>query len=139
MYRSDSAFEDCTSLESVTLDSVIAIEDAAFMGCYSLTEVEISSYCTMIGEGAFCNTDMLETVVCHAVKPPFIKTDNPDGSYVFAGASEYLTIYIPNGSLSDYTDPDYFVKNASGYSEPIKSTVNWWYQEYTRQLTVMTN
>ena len=138
-YLGASAFEDCTSLESVTLESVIAIEDAAFMGCYSLTEVEISSYCTMIGEGAFCNTDMLETVVCHAVKPPFIKTDNPDGSYVFAGASEYLTIYIPNGSLSDYTDPDYFVKNASGYSDPIKSTVNWWYQEYTGQLTVMTN
>lgn len=138
-YLGASAFEDCTSLESVTLESVIAIEDAAFMGCYSLTEVEISSYCTMIGEGAFCNTDMLETVVCHAVKPPFIKTDNPDGSYVFSGASEYLTIYIPNGSLSDYTDPDYFVKNASGYGDPIKSTVNWWYQEYTRQLTVMTN
>lgn len=134
-----SAFEDCTSLQSVTLDSIVTIEDAAFMGCYELTDVEISSYCTMIGEGAFCNTDMLETVICHAIKPPFIKTDNPDGSYVFSGASESLSIYIPDGSLSYYTDPNYFVNNESGYSDPIKSTVNWWYQEYPGNLTIMKN
>lgn len=136
-YLGASAFEDCSSLQSITLDSIITIDDAAFMGCYELMEVEISSYCTMIGEGAFCNTDMLETVYCYAVNPPFLKTDNSDGSYVFSGASEYLVIYIPDGSLSSYTDSNYFVNNDSGYSAPIKSTVNWWYQEYTGQLVTM--
>ena len=130
-YLGASAFEDCTSLEYVSLDSIIAIEDAAFMGCYNLISVEIASSCIMIGEGAFCNTDMLETVYCYAENPPFLKTDNPDGSFVFSGASESLCIYIPEGSLSAYTDPNYFVTNDSGYSDPIKSTVNWWYQEYT--------
>ena len=132
-----SAFEDCGSLQSVTLDAIITIDDAAFMGCYSLEYVEISSACTMIGEGAFCNAESLETVICHAAIPPFIKTDNPDGSFVFDCTADNLCIYIPSGSMSAYTDSNYFVKNPSGYTSPIQTTVNWWYQEYTGKLQVM--
>lgn len=138
-YIEASAFEDCYSLTSITLDSVIEIYDAAFMGCSSLEFVEISSNCIMIGEGAFCNAESLETVICRAVKPPFIKTDNTDGSYVFDEAPDTLCIYIPNGSLSYYTDPVYFITNPSGYASPVQTTVNWWYQEYTSNLKVSAN
>ena len=136
-YIGASAFEDCISLTSITLDSIVEIYDAAFMGCSSLEYVEISSDCIMIGEGAFCNAESLETVICHAVKPPFIKTDNTDGSYVFDCTSDDLCIYIPNGSLSDYTDPNYFVSNPSGYGAPVQATVNWWYQEYDGFLKII--
>lgn len=137
-YLGASAFEDCTSLESINLDSIEIIEDAAFMGCTSLNTVVISGNCTMIGEGAFCNAESLETVYCYAVKPPFIKTDNSDGSYVFDATADNLCIYIPSGSLSDYTNQEYF-KNNTEYTSPIKATVNWWYQEYTGNLQVMQN
>ena len=138
-YISDGAFRGCTSLPEVVLDSVITIGDNAFMGCTKLTSAVISENCTMIGEGAFCNNSRLQTVTCYAVLPPFIKTDNTDGSYVFDRAHKNLKVYIPNGSMGDYTDPKYFVKNNSGYTSPVQSTINWWYQEYTGKLQVMEN
>lgn len=137
-YIDNNAFENCISLQSITLDSIVTIDDAAFFGCTSLTSVEISSQCTMIGEGAFCNANSLKTVICHAVKPPFIKTDNSDKSYVFDKASSELVIYIPNesNSYNYYTDQYYFVNNNSGYTSPVKATVNWWYEEYIGKLRV---
>ena len=133
------AFEDCESLQSILLNSVITIDDAAFMGCYALSYVEISANCIMIGEGAFCNARALETVICRATTPPFLKTDNEKKSYVFDETHKNLVIYIPDGSMDNYTDPNYFVNNPSGYTSPVQSTVNWWYQEYTGKLRVMTN
>lgn len=136
-YIDDGAFRSCTSLQTVALNSVITIGDNAFMACSKLTSVEISNVCTMIGEGAFCNASRLQKVTCHAILPPFIKTDNTDGSYVFDGTHKNLIIYIPDGSMGDYTDLNYFVNNPSGYNPPVQATVNWWYQEYTGKLQVM--
>ena len=138
-YIEDGAFRNCRNLQSVSLDSIITIGDNAFMGCSKLTSAIISENCTMIGEGAFCNASRLQKVSCYAVLPPFIKTDNADGSYVFDGTHKNLVIYIPDGSMDNYTDPNYFVNNPSGYTSPVQSTVNWWYQEYTGKLRVMTN
>lgn len=138
-YISDGAFRNCTKLPAVSLNSVITIGDNAFMGCSKLTSAVISEICTMIGEGAFCNATRLQTVTCHSMLPPFIKTDNTDGCYVFDGTHKNLSIYIPNGAMGNYTDPDYFIKNSSGYSSPVQATVNWWYQEYTGKLKVMEN
>ena len=133
-YIGANAFEECTSLGNtsqgaINLSSIISIEDGAFWGCDGLTRVDISEYCRMIGEGAFCNATNLETVYCYADIPPFIKTDNSDGSFVFDATSENLCIYIPYESYIDYTNPDYFINN-SGYDSSIKATINWWYNEY---------
>ena len=128
-YLNMGAFRGCTNLETIELESVITIDDNAFMDCYSLNSVVISEYCTMIGEGAFCNATSLETVYCYAVLPPFIKTDNTKGSYVFDSTSEDLCIYIPLGSLDDYIDEYYFEDHE--YDDPIiMAHINWWYQEY---------
>lgn len=130
------AFRSCTSLTSITLESVITIEDNAFMDCSSLTSAVISENCTMIGEGAFCNAVNLETVYCYATKPPFIKTDNTDKSYVFDNTHKNLIIYIPQGSKRDYTNRNYFKNNT--FDDPnVKATVNWWQQEYRSKLVEM--
>lgn len=128
-YLGVSAFENCSSLPSIVLNSVVTIEDAAFMGCSGLTSAVISKHCTMIGEGAFCNATNLESVYCNAVKPPFIKTDNPGGSYIFDSTSSNLCIYIPDGSYGDYTN-EYYFENNTGYGSSIRATVNWWFVEY---------
>ena len=132
-YLGSGAFRSCTSLETITLESVIIIDDNAFMDCSGLTSVVISENCTMIGEGAFCNATSLKTVYCHAVNPPFIKTDNGDKSYVFDNTHKSLVIYIPTGSLKVYTNRNYF--KGHKYDDPkVKAEVNWWYQDYRGKL-----
>lgn len=123
------AFRSCTSLEIIDLGSVEVIDDNAFMDCSSLTEVNISENCRMIGEGAFCNAVNLQTVYCHAVKPPFIKTDNYNSSYAFDNVHADIIIYIPIGSEDFYLDDEIFVGQT--FDDPnIEAEVNWWYEEY---------
>ena len=138
-YLNMGAFRGCTNLKTIELESVITIDDNAFMDCYNLKTATISENCTMIGEGAFCNAKSLETVYCYAVLPPFIKTDNTKGSYVFDNTSEDLCIYIPVGSLDDYIDEYYFEDNEHEYDDDpnVMAHINWWYQEYEHLLYEM--
>ena len=56
-----SAFEDCTSLTSITMpDGVTVIGYSAFSGCTSLTSITIPNSVTSIGGNAFSNTALLE-------------------------------------------------------------------------------
>lgn len=127
------AFKGCSSLSGeIVLDSIVEIWDAAFMDCSSIESVVISKDCIMIGEGAFCNTTSLETVYCYAVYPPFIKTDNEDGSYVFDN-SEFVhpDIYIPSGSEEFYLDGHFFDDNDNNWGDNnVDPTINWWAEEY---------
>ena len=59
----DGAFQECTSLESVTIpDSVTSIGDSAFYGCTHLTSVTIGDNVTSIGTYAFFNCEKLTSV-----------------------------------------------------------------------------
>jgi len=59
----DSAFQGCSSLQSVTIpDSVTSIGDAAFGGCTSLQSVTIPDSVTSIGNSAFSNCTSLQSV-----------------------------------------------------------------------------
>ena len=129
-YIGANAFENCTSLQSINLDSIVTIEDVAFMGCSSLTTAWISENCTMIGEGAFCNAINLQEVYCYAVYPPFLKTDNYDGSYVFDNVHDDFIIYIPMGSLEDYYLDDEYFEGQEWPDPKIEAEMNWWYEEY---------
>lgn len=135
-YIEKRAFENCYAIESMNLESVITIDDSAFWACASLTSVIISEYCTMIGEGAFCNASSLAEVYIYAVEPPFIKTDNYDSSYAFAGTHPDLVIYIPAGSIDDYVDDEWF--EGQEFDDPaIEAEVNWWFEEYEDYLVEM--
>lgn len=135
-YIDKRAFENCYGIKTINLDSVITIDDSAFWACTSLTSVSISENCTMIGEGAFCNASSLVEVNIYAVEPPFIKTDNFDSSYAFAGTHPDLVIYIPAGSIDDYIDDEWF--EGQTFDDPaIEAEVNWWYEEYEDYLVEM--
>ena len=59
----NSAFENCSSLQSVTIpDSVTSIGDRAFEWCSSLQSVTIPDSVTSIGNGAFCGCKSLQFV-----------------------------------------------------------------------------
>lgn len=83
----DSAFEGCTSLESVLfLASIEEIGDSAFKGCSSLTEISIPYETTAIGEHAFEGCTSLVDLVIWG---------NPDiGNYAFAGCSSIEEVSI---------------------------------------------
>ena len=125
------AFCDCIGLMSIEIpDSVTSIGAQAFRGCRSITNIEIPNGVTSIGEGAFCNATSLLEVYCHAIYPPFIKTDNDDGSYVFDATSDDICIYIPIGSEDHYLNDEYFLDHT--YDDPdVKAQINWWYDEYS--------
>ena len=135
-YLSMGAFRGCTNLQTITLDSVVIIEDNAFMDCKSLTSAVISADCTMIGEGAFCNAASLQVVYCYAINPPFIKTDNFEGSYVFDGTHPNLVIYIPAGSLDIYLNDEFF-EGQEFEDTSIEAEMNWWSEEYENLLVEM--
>jgi hypothetical protein len=68
----DSAFSDCTSLESVVIPgSVTEIRRCAFYGCTSLRSVTIPASVTEIGTGVFWYCSSLESIVVAEGNPIF--------------------------------------------------------------------
>ena len=92
-----AAFENCPALETVQIQSGIAIPDRAFLKCGALKTVE-SPHITAIGEYAFDNCGALTSV------------DVPDGvpeigSYAFRNCVSLTSIDLPDSvaSLGDYS------------------------------------
>lgn len=84
------AFEDCSSLTSVTIgNSVTRIGNTAFSGCSSLIYVTIGSSVTSIGERAFYGCSSLTSITI-----PYSVTTI--GEYAFSGCSSLTDITIPN-------------------------------------------
>ena len=120
------AFEDCTSLESVTIpDSVISIDFFAFNGCTSLKSITIPNSVISIGGEAFygctslaniyvdskndCYTEIdgvlfdkeVETLVCCPAGKNSSSYSIPDsvtsiGEYAFEDCTSLASITIPN-------------------------------------------
>ncbi len=90
----DSAFEDCTSLESVTIpNSVTSIGDDAFRGCTSLTSVTIPDSVTSIGDSAFFGCTSLTSVTI----PNSVTSI---GRYAFAYRTSLTSVTIPDSVTS---------------------------------------
>ena len=88
------AFEDCSSLTSVTIpNSVTSIGEEAFAGCSSLTSVTIPNSVTSIGEEAFADCSSLTSITI----PNSVTSI---GNYAFADCSSLTSVTIPNSVTS---------------------------------------
>ncbi len=89
----NSAFEDCTSLTSVTiLHGVTSIGDIAFAGCTSLTNVTIPNSVTNIGNSAFANTSLTSVTIPSSV--------TSIGTGAFSACHSLTSVIIPNSITS---------------------------------------
>ena len=108
----DWAFENCSSLTSVTIpNSVTSIDWWAFADCSSLTSITIPDSVTSIGDRAFFNCDSLASVYISDIASWCgIAFDDSDSNPLGSGASLYLNgklvtdLVIPAGvtSIGDY-------------------------------------
>ncbi|MDR0320008.1 MAG: leucine-rich repeat domain-containing protein [Treponema sp.] len=91
--------------------SVTSIGNAAFVGCFNLTEITIPSSVTTIGDWAFFACDNLTSITL----PSSVTTI---GNYAFVGCNSFISITLPSsvisigeeafsfcGSLTDITIP----------------------------------
>ena len=86
-----SAFEDCSSLTSITIpDSVTEIGYGVFSGCSGLTNITIPNSVTSIGEEAFEGCSSLTSMTI-----PDSVTEI--GYHAFSGCSGLTSITIPDG------------------------------------------
>lgn len=86
----DSAFEDCSGLNFVTIpDTVISIDDWAFEGCSGLTVVSIPDSVTTIGDWAFKDCSGLSSVTI----PDSVTSI---GDSAFEGCSCLSSVIIPD-------------------------------------------
>ena len=90
----DWAFENCTSLTSITIpDSVTCIEWYAFQGCTSLTSITIPNSVTSIGDLAFDGCTSLTSITI----PDSVTSI---GKSAFYGCTSLTSITIPNSVTS---------------------------------------
>ena len=92
------AFEDCTSLTSITIpSSVTIISDYAFYRCTSLTSITIPSSVTIIGDGAFEDCTSLTSITI----PSSVMNI---GDYAFYRCTSLTSIMIPSSvtNIGDY-------------------------------------
>lgn len=98
-----SAFEDCTTLISITVpDSIFSIGESAFFGCSSLEKVYIGNGANDIGGGAFGNCPSLDAFTVGALNETYTAVEGMLYSkdetelIAYAGGSEAV---IPEGTL----------------------------------------
>ncbi len=104
----DSAFYNCTSLESITIpDSITSIGDRAFMYCISLESVTIGDGVTSIGNEAFG--------WCESITSIIIKNSECniyDSSFTICNTSYKFYYGIFNGTIYGYQN-----STAQAYAE----------------------
>ena len=120
-YINSRAFDDCDNLTSVTIpNSVTTIGDYAFWDCDRLTSITIPDSVTTIGKNAFIYCTRLTIVYCKATTPPAL-----GGNYIFDYNGSGRKIYVPMKSVNAYKIATYWSEYADdiiGYdfeSDPV--------------------
>ena len=90
----DSAFYNCTSLESITLpESLTSIDNSAFSGCTSLKSVTLPENLTSLSNSVFSGCTSLESVTL----PESLTSI---GSYTFYGCTSLKSVTLPENLTS---------------------------------------
>ena len=126
-----SAFQGCTSLNSVTLpDDLTSIGNSAFQGCTSLNSVTLPDGLTSIGNSAFAHCSSLESIDL-----PDDLTSLGSGAFQSTGLT---SIDFPTGLQSIGNDAFFFCKNLESVSLPegLTSIGVWAFQNCTSLTSV---
>lgn len=100
----DHTFYKDTALKHFTIPtSVTAIPASMFEACHSLSYIVIPSNITSIGAKAFAEGYGLSYIKFQGTVPPTIAA-----STAFSGLPADCKIYVPEGSLADYTSAQYY-------------------------------
>ena len=97
----NGAFKNCTSLESINLNSVNTIGESAFSGCTSLRNVTLSNEITTISKDLFKNCESLERIMI-----PASVTTIEAGA--FSGCTSLREVVFMDGSTVDTIPQDAF-------------------------------
>ena len=102
----DSAFYNCTSLESIALNEGLStISDGALGGQSKLMEITIPASVAKMSEGAFWNCTTLKAVKFEGNAPEDYRTD-----LIYAGGPEQnfsYTVYYHRGAIG-FTSPEWY-------------------------------
>ena len=91
------AFSDCTGLTSVTIgNSVTSIEESTFEDCSNLKNVIIGSSVKVLEDHAFYNCSSIESITCYSMRPPTVNTD------ALYGLDYSTIVYVPADYLETY-------------------------------------
>ena len=95
----EGAFEDCTSLTSVSIpSSVTYIGETAFRGCTSLASMTIPNSVTTIGDGAFYGCKSLASVTYTGTKAQWEAIEREHHWGYGLGT---FTVHCTDGELSE--------------------------------------
>lgn len=103
-----ATFNNCSSLNSVTLSGVEIVGNNAFYGCSSLPSISIPGTVTRIGNKAFYGCDSLRTIVFSGESVPafgenVFSSNVKISAYVSAtlqtAFSDAITVYYPNVTI----------------------------------------
>ena len=98
----DYAFQNCSSLESISLgDGVTSIGHYSFSACSSLKSIAIPNSVVTVGAYAFYGCSSLAEVVCKATTPPTLNSD------VFKNIASFSTLSVPVGCATAYSESDW--------------------------------
>jgi hypothetical protein len=109
----ERAFDYCTALESVSLPAATTIGDSAFNDCDTLATVNLPAV-TSIDRFAFYSCTALTSLTL-GITPPTLNVPFANTGY---NVTTRLTIHVPPGRVSDYTD-------AWGVSDSTDAETNW--------------
>ena len=100
----DSTFESCSALQEFKIpSSMTTIPMKAFNACASLSYIVIPSGITSIGSSAFAGCYGLAYIKFEGTTPPSVPN-----SAVWSNIPTDCKIYVPAGSLTDYTTAQYY-------------------------------
>lgn len=106
-----NTFLSCYNIKNIAIpDGVAKIGSNTFQTCYSLTSIVLPNSITTIGGSAFCDCAGLAEIHFKAVTPPTVENAN-----AWSHIPTDCIIYVPNGSLSEYT-------SAANYPDPATYT-----------------